>query len=181
MTPNETPPKNTNHEDSTELTISVLVYGTLKRGFANHDRFCRNAIDIQPATVLGRLYDLGAYPALEVPGESILAHGTSDPLADALTQARYAAHMPASAINTPPPGDWDPIHGELVTFPDPARNLPALDYLEGFHPGGTSLYRRVLVAAVVKNGPACAWTYVMRAPVRGQRILSGAWFSYSSV
>jgi hypothetical protein len=73
MTPRETPPKNTNHEDSVNTMISIFVYGTLKRGYANHDRFCHNAIDIQPATVLGRLYDLGAYPALEVPDESILA------------------------------------------------------------------------------------------------------------
>ena len=32
MTPKETPPKNTNHEDSAGLTISVLVYGTLTKG-----------------------------------------------------------------------------------------------------------------------------------------------------
>ncbi len=161
MTPKEIPPKNTNHEDIAELTASVFVYGTLKRGFANHDRFCRDAIDIQPATVWGRLYDLGAYPALEVPEEFILAHGTSDPLADAATQARHAAHMPASALTPPPPGDWDLIHSELITFLDPTRNLPPLDYLEGFRPDSSSLYRRVLIHTVLVTRPCFCWCYVV--------------------
>ncbi len=170
MTPKETPPKNTNREDSAGLKVSIFVYGTLKRGFANHDRFCRNAIDIQPATVWGRLYDLGAYPALEVPEESILAHGTTDPLADTATQARVAAHMPAGTLNTPPPGDlsacghaqagWNLIQGELITFPDLTRNLPPLDYLEGFRPGQDPLYRRVLVIARGRDITIPAWLYV---------------------
>jgi len=29
---------------------SGSLHGVLKRGFWNHDRFCRNASDIQPAT-----------------------------------------------------------------------------------------------------------------------------------
>ena len=163
-----------NHAAAT-LTISCFVYGTLKRGFANHHRFCRNAIDIQPATVWGRLYDLGAYPALEVPKESILAHGTTDPLADAATQARHAAHMPPHASNTPPPGDWDLIHGEVITFPNPARNLPPLDYLEGFRPGGTSLYQRLLVPTRGDLPTSPAWTYAMHGPLRGQLLSEGRW------
>ncbi len=178
MTRKEPPPKNTNHEDSVDTVISVFVYGTLKRGFANHDRFCRNAIDIQPATVWGRLYDLGAYPALEVPDESILAHGTTDPLADAAIQARHAAQMPACASNTPPAGDWDPIHGELMTFPDPARNLPPLDYLEGFRPGRSSMYQRVLVPTRGDFPTIPAWVYVMSSPVCGEPVGCGAWFSH---
>ncbi len=175
MTPNEIPPKNTIREDSAGLTVSVFVYGTLKRGFANHDRFCRTAIDIQPATVWGRLYDLGAYPALEVPEESILAHGTTDPLADAATQARHAAHMRACGSNAPPPGDWDLIHGELITFPDPARHLPPLDYLEGFRPGGTSLYQRVLIPT--QRGPRLflVWVYVLGDSLDGQVLSEGKW------
>lgn len=179
MNPKETPRKNTNRNDSPGPVIALFVYGTLKRGFANHDRFCHNAIDIQPATVWGRLYDLGAYPALEVPEDSILAHGTADPLADAATQARLTADMAVHAVDTQPAGDWDPIHGELSTFPDPAQNLPPLDYLEGFRPDQPSLYRRVLVPAQANFRPTCAWAYVMRAPVRGQRIVSGTWPSHS--
>lgn len=162
MKDQEAPRKHTipNHAAATP-TINCFVYGTLKRGFPNHDRFCRNAIDIQPATVLGRLYNLGAYPALEVPEESILAHGTTDPLADAATQAHYDAHMPPHASNTPPPGDWDPIHGELITFSDPARDLPPLDQLEGYNPGIRSFYQRVLVRVHASRGLSSpAWLYV---------------------
>jgi gamma-glutamylcyclotransferase (GGCT)/AIG2-like uncharacterized protein YtfP len=170
MTRKETPPKNTNHEDSAEIVISIFVYGTLKRGYANHDRFCRNAIDIQPATVWGRLYDLGAYPALEVPEESILAHGTTDPLADAATQARHAAHMRACGSNTPPPGDWDLIHGELITFPNPARDLPPLDIVEGYRPGQENLYNRLLVSTICPLSHFAAWIYCMEDVSNGVRI-----------
>jgi gamma-glutamylcyclotransferase (GGCT)/AIG2-like uncharacterized protein YtfP len=181
MKPKETPRKNTNRNDRSGPVITLFVYGTLKRGFQNHDRFCRNAIDIQPAAVWGRLYDLGAYPALEVPEESILAHGTDDPLADAATQARLTTDMAVHTVHTQPTGDWDTIHDELITFPDPAQNLPPLDYLEGFRPDHASLYHRVLVPAQANFRPTYAWTYVMHGPVRGQRITSGTWSSHSPV
>lgn len=175
MNPKETPRKNTNRNDSPGPVIALLVYGTLKRGFPNHDRFCRNAIEIQPATVWGRLYDLGAFPALEVPEESILAHGTADPLADAATQARFAAHVPPHAPNTRPAGDWDLIHGELITFPNPAQNLPPLDYLEGFRPDKASLYHRVLVQTHLASKLSYAWTYAMFDIPSGRRVWKGSW------
>ena len=176
MNPKKIPRKNTNRNDSPGPVITLFVYGTLKIGFPNHDRFCRNAIDIQPATVCGRLYDLGSFPALQVPEESILAYGTADPCADVATQARHAAHVPPHALNTPSAGDWDLVYGELITFPNPAQNLSPLDYLEGYRPDQPSLYHRVLVPAQANFRPTCAWAYIMRVPVRGQRIASGAWF-----
>jgi len=170
MIPKKTPPKHTTDNDKREPVITLFVYGTLKRGFPNHDRFCRNAIAIQPATVWGRLYDLGAYTALEVPETSILAHGTADPSADAATQARLNAHMPQHAATTPPLGDWDRIHGELITLPDPAQNLPPIDYLEGFHPGRPSLYQRVLISLPSLLTYGCAWIYSVRNNVKRHRI-----------
>ena len=88
--------------------LRLFVYGALKRGFWNHDRFCSQAVNIEPATTWGRLYHLPAglcpasqwhpfgtrlsartpfasqsvVPALEVPESSILAPGTADPLTD---------------------------------------------------------------------------------------------------
>ncbi len=41
--------------------------------------------------------------------------------------------------------------GEILAFDDPKNRLPAIDRLEGLHPGGRSLYLRVLVLAAV-NG-----------------------------
>lgn len=163
MRDQETPQKHTIPNGTATLTITCFVYGTLKRGFWNHDRFCRNAIDIRPATTWGRLYLLPAgYPALEVPESAILAHGTADPLADAATQARLAAHAPQHAVNHPPPGDWDLIHGELVTFPDPARDLPPIDRLEGFEPERSiCMYRRILVPILPAGREILyAWSYV---------------------
>ena len=134
---------NTNPEDTPETILRLFVYGTLKRGYWNHQRFCAQARSIEPAVVWGRLYHLHAgFPALEVPEGLILARGTADPLADARRQQE---------IGTPrfgrPTGDWDLIHGELVTFTDPQRDLPPIDRLEGFRPGGHSMYQRVMVAA----------------------------------
>ncbi len=180
MRDKETPRKLTIPDDmQAKPTITCFVYGTLKRGFWNHDRFCRNAIDIRPATTWGRLYELPAgYPALEVPESTILAHGTADPLADAATQARLAALLPTHAADHPPTGDWDLIHGELITFPDPARDLPPIDRLEGFRLGQDSLYERVLVAVRTPDKKTTlAWLYVAGRCLRasGERLRSGVW------
>ncbi len=172
MKPKETPRKNTIRIDSPGPVIALFVYGTLKSGFPNHDRFCRNAIDIQPATVRGRLYDLGAYPALEVPEESILAHGTADPLADAATQARFEAEMAQPRdprAKGPTRREWGLVHGELMAFEDPEERLPRLDRLEGFRPSGQSLYRRVLVPVFTGDEPAPAWAYVAGEDLHGMR------------
>ena len=170
------PQKHTSPIDSGGSTIILFVYGTLKRGFWNHDRFCRNAIDIRPATTWGRLYQLPAgYPALEVPDSAILAHGTADPLADATTQVRLAATLPPPAADRPPSGDWDLIHGELITFADPARDLPPIDRLEGFRPDERSIYLRVMVTAGIGHAETCpTWTYTMASNAHFPR-LNGEW------
>ena len=42
---------NTNPEDSPETILRLFVYGTLKRGYWNHQRFCAQARSIEPAVV----------------------------------------------------------------------------------------------------------------------------------
>jgi gamma-glutamylcyclotransferase (GGCT)/AIG2-like uncharacterized protein YtfP len=151
----------------------VFVYGTLKRGQWNHDRFCGHAIDIRPATIVGRLYDLPAgFPALEIPELAILATGTDDPLTDAVTQARLAERDLTMPVVT---GDWDVVHGELVTFADPARDLPPLDRLEGLRPDGGGLYRRALAAIEANRGVEAAWVYHMARVRQGERLRGGTW------
>jgi len=45
--------------------LPVLVYGTLRQGFANHERFCSDVLDVIPASTAGRLYDLPyGFPAM---------------------------------------------------------------------------------------------------------------------
>jgi hypothetical protein len=63
-------------------------------------------------------------------------------------------------------GDWDTVHGELVTLPIPERDLPPLDRLEGLRPNGHGLHPRALVAV---RG------YHMAGIDRGQRLSCGVW------
>ena len=43
----------------------LFVYGTLKQGMSNHDRFCGDALTIEPAATTGRLYHLPyGFPAM---------------------------------------------------------------------------------------------------------------------
>jgi gamma-glutamylcyclotransferase (GGCT)/AIG2-like uncharacterized protein YtfP len=43
---------------------SVFVYGTLQRGQSRASHWPLAPVEVQPATVRGRLFDLGPYPAL---------------------------------------------------------------------------------------------------------------------
>ena len=55
----------------------VFVYGTLKRGFSNHEYFCRGVTAIDEAVICGRLYALNAQiPTLAIPEASVLARGS---------------------------------------------------------------------------------------------------------
>ena len=164
--------------------LRLFVYGTLKRGCWNHERFCRGVLSVEEAVVRGRLYELpSGIPVLEVPEADVLAHGTADPLADVATQARLAAEFAARAAhpkpgeNSAPSGRWGPVYGELLTFDDPETRLPAIDHLEGFLPDGRSLYRRVLVPASTRGRRVLVWLYVEGAGRRppGRRLADGVW------
>jgi gamma-glutamylcyclotransferase (GGCT)/AIG2-like uncharacterized protein YtfP len=160
---NPTEPSNAN----TTGMLRLFVYGTLKRGFWNHDRFCQGVLAVEEAVVRGRLFETSSgIPVLEVPEEDVLAIGTTNPLADVATQSRVVACManpeptpdrlPKKGTGAP----WGPVYGEILTFDDPEIRLPAIDRLEGFHPGGPSLYRRVLVPVQVNGTMFPAWLYV---------------------
>jgi excisionase family DNA binding protein len=50
--------------------LPVLVYGTLRRGMANHDRFCFDVLEVIPARTPGRLYALPyGFPAMVPAGD----------------------------------------------------------------------------------------------------------------
>jgi gamma-glutamylcyclotransferase (GGCT)/AIG2-like uncharacterized protein YtfP len=161
--------------------LRLFVYGTLKRGFWNHDRFCRGVLDIREAVVRGRLYEMhSGIPVLQVPDGDILAHGTSDVLVDVATQARPSeqlASYPVPVLDSPTAGNWGRVYGELLTFDDPETRLPAIDSLEGFRPDGASLYRRVLVPVYIEHGMALpVWLYIGTSCLNDRRFLSsGRW------
>ncbi len=147
----------------------MFFYGTLKRGHANHDLFCRGYLGVEEASVRGRLYDLPlGYPALVVPEEGIRAVGTADAAGDVSEQAR----LNRAAVRR---ADGPRVHGELFTFDDPGERLPALDRLEGFDPDGPSPYRRVLVPVETAGGAGVlAWAYVT-AGSSGTHLPGGRW------
>jgi len=48
-----------------EDVTTLFVYGTLMRGQVNHDRYCADALTIEPAVTTGRLYHLPmGYPVM---------------------------------------------------------------------------------------------------------------------
>ena len=153
--------------------ISIFVYGTLKQGYWNHERFCKTAVNIEPAWVWGRLYSLPeGYPGLIVPKQNILATGTTNPIADAKLQ--NSTTLDNDALSKPD-GDWDKIQGELITFANPELDLPPIDRLEGFNTGGWCLYERVLVPVELSGKSATAWVYNYKQEHSGRRVCSGCW------
>ena len=159
------------------LTISLFVYGTLKRGYSNHDGYCRGVLAIEPALVRGCMYIRpDRIPFLEVPDRDILAIGTADPRSDAAEQQRLATHHLPGGLHGPLTGSRDVVRGELLVFDDPETRLPAIDRLEGFRPGGRSLYRRVLVPVRVKDSFTVAWTYAVETkPLDWPKLESDCW------
>ncbi len=180
MTPRGQP---TEPRDSPKVNTSgmlkLFVYGTLKRGYWNHDAFCQGVQEIREAQVRGRLYEGPGFPVLEVPDEDVLAHGTADPLADVATQARLSGQMGSSPGPDPKSvtvGAWGAVYGELLSFDDPESRLPAIDRLEGFRPGGSCLYRRVLIPATVNGARKLGWVYTVEmTDIKRRRIVCGCW------
>lgn len=145
----------------------VFVYGTLKRGFSNHDYFCRGVTKIEEAVICGRLYTLTAQiPALVIPETSVLACGSLKYAGDRQRQQDIVVDQEQpSIIDT-----WRLIHGDVLTFTEPER-LARLDQLEGFHPPSPCLYQRVLSPVRLPSGEwLAAWVYTIGERVRGHLV-----------
>ena len=117
-------------------------------------------------------------PVLEVPDTDILANGTADPSADVATQARLAAE--SAAHPDPKENDARSAAGPRVRrnldLRRPQSRLPAIDRLEGFLPDGPSLYRRVLVPAIIHGGAVPTWLYAGMGPFhQARRLPQGFW------
>ncbi len=54
------------------------------------------------------------------------------------------------------------VFGEVITFPDINKTIEAMDYLEGYRPGGRCHYLRIAkrVTILSTNKTALAWVYV---------------------
>jgi gamma-glutamylcyclotransferase (GGCT)/AIG2-like uncharacterized protein YtfP len=135
--------------------LNIFVYGSLKRGFANHSYFCSGYITLQNATVRGRLFALPSFPALWIPESNILTRGTGDYLADVAKQSSFPRGGSSGSGD-----EFGSVSGELLTFADPIVRLAALDRLEGFNPGGESFYQRVMAYVKAGEHRVPAWLYV---------------------
>jgi len=82
--------------------------------------------------------------------------------------------LPENAMPRPE-GDWDLVHGELMTFANPGFDLPPIDRLEAFDPNGRCVYTRVLVAVEVNDLIRPAWLYHYNPGHNTERITSGKW------
>ena len=151
------------------MKTSIFVYGTLQSRQGN-SHYCRNAINIEKATVCGKLYQLSAgYPTLQVPTQNIILAGIEDAFKSAQEQCRENKNK---TFGFKIHDDWDLVHGELVTFSDPAEIQP-IDRLEGT----PFYYDRVLVPAQKVEGKIiAAWVYIMYEIPRSSSYLpNGIW------
>ena len=148
----------------------LFVYGTLKRGFANHERFCASAVQIRTAQIRGRLFETPwGHPVVALPAGEILARGSADHELDGSRQ-RALAMEPAPPKHLPgQEKSFGWVQGELLDFSNPHGWLVALDHFEEFDPvGGGSRFERVLVLAYLDESISIpAWVYA------GAGILSG--------
>ena len=151
-------------------TFQLFVYGLEKRRMPHH-HFCRRAVKIENAVVCGKLYQLPpGYPALEVPRESILWTGSRDVFKDAQEQdMENCDGNLAFEIHD----GWTAVHGELLTFSDPERDMPPIDKLY-WHP---FVFERHLVPAKSETGSVMtAWAYtVFNVPVAAPFLSEGVW------
>jgi len=153
------------------LTFTLFVYGSLRHGQWNYKRYCRRNIGIEQATVCGNLYLLPpGYPALQIPVESVISSNSHDVFYDA--QIQYQENDDQDFEYKIYDG-WDTVHGELITFPDPERDIPPIDKLEGT----PFYYDRDLVPTRREDGSIVyAWVYTMSELPFGARLLpDGVW------
>jgi gamma-glutamylcyclotransferase (GGCT)/AIG2-like uncharacterized protein YtfP len=167
-----------------EISLPVLrlfVYGSLKRGFNNHELYCRGVRSVETACTQGNLYRLPTgYPVLALPASRFLAWGSRDALADLAAQQRLddgAVPTGTSITNSLVPGR-SRVWGEILTFANPVDRLRAIDALEGFRPGHKSRYARVLIRVYSRLDrlEVLAWTYVAGPLAAGRRLIpTGRW------
>jgi len=153
----------------------LFVYGTLRSGYANHDRYCREKISIYPAITHGKLYDLPyGYPALKCPPSYILWKGSNDISRDLDTQNETAI---SQKNRTEPIDGFTKIYGQVLSFLDPEKAIPPIDRLEGFSHNGNSLYTRVLIPVYFIDHWSPVWAFEYARSIEGPFLPNGIWNS----
>jgi gamma-glutamylcyclotransferase (GGCT)/AIG2-like uncharacterized protein YtfP len=154
---------------------NLFVYGTLKKGFPNHERFFPRCVGLEAASMAGNLFaSTPFFPVMEIPPENVLMVGSLDVLADlrAASLSRPGARKPKGPRER---ARYGRVLGEVIAVEEPVSVIKSLDILEGFEPGGRSLYKRVLTLAETESGTVVAWAYVNENARKEELIESGVW------
>ena len=139
MTPRQQP---TEPRESPRMNTSgmlkLFVYGTLKRGYWNHDAFCLGVLEIRDAQVRGPTLRGAGISTSRGPGRGHPRPRDRRPVgrrghtgAPVRSDGSCSQPVPESATV----GAWGAVYGELLSFNNPESRLPAIDRLEGFRPG----------------------------------------------
>lgn len=133
--------------------LPVFVYGTLKRGLANHATYLGGARFLGEARLRGRLWvHEDGIPVMLADPERIRGLAWPEDLGTWLTTYRSRPELRDR--------DLGPVHGELFALTGGSEALTRLDALEGFEPGLPSWYLRVEVEVDGAVGPVRAWVYL---------------------
>ena len=120
----------------------MFFYGTLKRGQSNHDRFCQEALRVEPpaATTLSHLYELPfGFPGLYVYGRDV----RSAPQTISPTRRSNARRLPRRWPPRPR-GISSTISSTASCSPSKTRRGDSeLSTRSKATPGENSLYQRV--------------------------------------
>ena len=173
----------TRFEQAVDLSTPLLrlfVYGSLKGGYDNYNRYCRGVRSIERTWIEGQLFQVPTgYPVLRLTESCYLARGTEDLSSDIALLQQFTESPPGRFLSRTR-GRQGVVHGELLTFANPAARLKAIDGLEEFHAGRKSRYERVLIRVYspIRQAEVPAWTYVAGdLSARGRLIPTGNWTS----
>jgi gamma-glutamylcyclotransferase (GGCT)/AIG2-like uncharacterized protein YtfP len=133
------------------MSSLLLVYGTLRPdavtalGAEERARLAAESVIVGPATIRGRLFDLGAYPGL-----------LAGPVGPRRRRCR------------------DPVGGVLLRLPRPQAAFRWLDAYEGVLGAPDDEYVRVVRPVVTAGGRRMvSWVYVLRRVPPGARPAAG--------
>ena len=167
------------------LKAHLFVYGTLMRqcrsqlGRLQRRRLATESRYIGRATVRGRLYDLGNFPAL-----SLDAQASDTNTQNSQPERSNAGDSIRQNINNDKNFKWNQqanmITGEVIQLLKEQVTLTWLDVYEGCHlqaKTNNSIYRRTTTIAHLETGnKATVWLYVLNTPKPpGQLLHRGHW------
>ena len=172
------------------VDFPLFAYGTLRRGFPAHERYCSRARVLSHARVQGTLFEHeDGFPVLVVHPRQVLAIGSSSARADArlaerssigfmqthimpVARARPCTRGAPLNAHTSALRQARRIEGEVLLFPVATLQLAGLDGYEGYVPRHASLFARVLLdVELAGGGPSRAWAYVAGALMRLESLM----------